>query len=249
MSNRTLFDRQHSLLEHLTGARLISGDVSGVAADPALRGLDVERLRFEAHFSFSKRVGKIRAMFPRTLDHMAGDDDAALWQAFAVAHTPATNLQIDNGAQFHAFLTERWTDIPPEPPYLADLARFELAFARARGFKFGDDDHQGSACLRRNGQIRTHPSVALVECDHDLLPLLDQNADPEAPEKRAVRFVIQASRTSPEPRVFEVAPAVHALLGSLDGWVRVRDLRRAGPRELPGLLRALADDGLVEVTS
>src|SRR5262245_6091105 len=68
-----LLDRQIRLIKYLTSDATLFGDEINVPADPDFRGFDRGLLRLEARFCRSKRIEKVTAVFPRTLEILGSD--------------------------------------------------------------------------------------------------------------------------------------------------------------------------------
>ena len=136
MHNRRLIDRQRALLRHLTGEAFMFGtsDLASAAVDPELRGMDIARLRLEAELSFSKRTGRIRETFARTAS-LYGSRFRGMLREFAVARPPRTYERYPDAQDFFDWLEERCADEPRIPAWTADVARIEIALARARTFR------------------------------------------------------------------------------------------------------------------
>src|SRR5205807_4206795 len=105
---------------------IFGGGKKGVPS--ILEGIDPRLLRLEAGFSHEKRMAKIAAVFPRTLDVLGNDRDATL-RAFVEACPPADISRIANARQFHDFLLARCR-AGARPRYLRDVATCELACAQ-----------------------------------------------------------------------------------------------------------------------
>jgi len=237
MTNR-LLDRQVSLLAYLTSGAAIFGDEGATALDQGLSGFDCKLLRLEACFSHEKRMGKIAAVFPRTLQ-MLGDRAATIRQ-FAQACPPASISRIENARQFRDFLAGRWRASPPTPPYLPDVAACEFALARARSEPTaapGPDGHPGRDAVRRRR------GVVLLKCAYDVRPIFEECA--EMAVKRTTLLAIATPPGAAHPSVFELLPVTFDVLEALVRWTDLSAL--PSRRELCELLRELAHVGLVEV--
>src|SRR5829696_2759845 len=150
MSNR-LFDRQASLLEYLSSTAAIFGDQARGPLDPALQGIDPAVLRLQARFACNKRIEKIIAVFPRTLE-MLGTDQRLILREFVEASRPTTKSPLANAREFHEFLSARWRGEPStKPAYLPDVAECELAMAKARNV---EDRERPSKKAKSDGPTR-----------------------------------------------------------------------------------------------
>jgi hypothetical protein len=240
-----LLDRQSRLIHYLTSGAAIFNDADPQAVDPALRGMDRHRLGIEARFSFEKRMEKIFAVFPRTCELM-GSGQQTLLREFVEACPPSDIDRLANARQFHDFLTTRWRQQPPSPPYLSDVAACELAFATARAVaedrspvEENSLDCPAASCVRRS------PAVVLLHSAHDIRPLFEQASGAEYPIARDVALAIVAQASADHPEIFELAPAVFDLLGSLDEWVDQATF--GGCEDAAKLISDLATAGLVEM--
>src|SRR5207344_1433911 len=97
---RRLRDRQSSLIHYLTSGAAIFDNSDHQPVDPALRGIDRRLLGIEARFSFEKRMEKIAAVFPRTLELLVADHDT-LFREFVEACPPFAIGRLENARQFH----------------------------------------------------------------------------------------------------------------------------------------------------
>lgn len=242
---RRLYDRQTALIQHLTAARTIFGEDQPL--DPRLDGIDSGRLRLEAWSSFAKRVGKIEAALPRTLALLGERRDAMLC-GFAAAFPPTGIGRHENARLFHEFLCETWRQTPPEPPYLADVARLELALAGVRGFcRETTTDREDDPAPAGGGlAVRRPPGMALVRCDHDVRALFDDEAEP--PPARPVHLAVRRRQYDREPGVFEIPDWLFAELEGLERWTPWTDVAMAVRPDAAVLLADLIDRALLEAS-
>jgi hypothetical protein len=70
-------------------------------------------------------------------------------------------------ASFMLSSVERWREHAPEPPWLPDIAAFEIAYAAVQG------EREMRAEGANSGAIRRHASVALLRSAHDITPMLE----------------------------------------------------------------------------
>jgi hypothetical protein len=237
MTNR-LLDRQANLLAYLTSGAAIFGNEGAVALDQGLGGFDRKLLRLEACFSHEKRIGKISAVFPRTL-RMLGDP-AAIIQEFAQACPPGGISRLENARQFHDFLSGGWQRSPPTPRYLPDVAACEFALACARGERATTP--APSAYAARDA-VRRRPGVILLKCAYNVRPIFEEGA--ESAIERTTLLAIATPSGTEHPGVFELLPAAFDVLQALDHWTDLSALRSSA--EWSGIVRVLAGHGLVEV--
>jgi hypothetical protein len=242
---RRLLDRQSNLIYYLTSGAAIFDDSDNQPIDPALRGFDRRLLGIEAHFSFEKRMAKIVAVFPRTLE-LLGASQEKLFKKFVDACPPFDIGRLENARQFHEFLSARWCQAPAKPRYLPDIAACELALATAR--VVGADrspagDNRATGAPQR--QVRRSPAVVLLRCAHDIRPWFEDAPGAGYPVARNVPLAIVAQACADHPNILELASPVFDLLGSLDDWV---DRSAFGEGEDTGsLITDLATAGLVEI--
>jgi hypothetical protein len=240
---KTLLERQVSLIEHLTGGPAIFGRGGGSAAD--LEGIDYALLRVEARFSYAKRMEKIAAVLPRTLELLGSSGDKYA-RPFVESCPPTTLSRLENALQFHRFLVSCWKREAPDPPYICDVAALEIACAKADADpEPRSSDRTAGAVRVRRGSIRRSPSVILLRCAYDIRPIFEAGSQRPVPVKRDTLLVIAMARGAEGPQVFEVVPAIFDLLSALDDWTDPHAL----PEEsaFANLLADLAERGLIEV--
>jgi hypothetical protein len=246
MPNR-LLDRQVRLLEHLTSGAGIFGADRGISADPTRLGIDGGLLHLEARFSHAKRMEKIEWVLTTTLD-LLGSNRAQIVSDFVEACPPTGISWLENARQFYDFLSVRWRREEPVPPYLPDIASYELAYATVRA---GESRVSNEAAATENavpsppGAIRRHPGAVLLRCAYDIRPILEGRAGYVGPTARETRLAIAMLRGTDEPLVSELSSNIFQLLEMLDQF--------ADPaifEDTPGLGKLIADlaaHGLIEV--
>lgn len=236
-----LLDRQVKLLEHLTSSAGIFGTARGLSNDRALHGLDLGLLHLEARFSHEKRMGKIEWVLTKTLE-LLGSARAAMVRDFVDACPPKAISWLENALQFHDFLKARWRREPPVPPYLPDVAAYELAYASVRA---GDIPAAAYAepSVATPGAIRRAPGAVLLRCVYDIRPILE-GLD-ETPERRATLLAVTMPPRSDAPLVSEPSTDLFELLEMLDQFVEP-SLFSDTP-EVAALITDLAACGLIEV--
>jgi hypothetical protein len=239
---KPLLERQVSLIEHLTSPAAIFGGGGDRAAD--LEGIDHALLRVEARFSYAKRMEKITAVLPKTFE-LLGSGDAYV-RAFVDSCPPTTLSRLENACQFHRFLVSCWKREAPDPPYICDVAAFEIACAKV------DADPEHHSCDRATGTDRAHrddirrcPNIILLHCTYDLRPIFESGPGKAVPAKRNTPLVVAMPPGAEGPQVLEVIPAIFDLLGALDDWTDPQALG-ADP-DFAQLLANLTERGLVEV--
>ena len=225
MHNRRLIDRQTGLLRHLTGEAFMFG-TSGLAAaalDPDLQGMDIARLRLEAEFSFVKRTGRLRETFARTAS-LYGSRFTGMLREFAVACPPRTYERYPDAQDFFDWLEERCADDCLVPAWTADVAKIEIALARARTFRPSEAEEQALAG-RPNDESGTwyctHPCATLVRCRFDVGPLFVPGRSGEGIVHRDLPLAILASRHRRHPEIMEIVPEAFALLERSSAWSRL----------------------------
>jgi hypothetical protein len=244
MANR-LLDRQISLLEYLSSAAAIFGDQTDAPVDPALQEIDGGVLRLLARFACNKRLEKIVAVFPRTLE-ILGADQRSVLREFVEASRPTNKSTLTNAREFHEFLSARWRCEPPKPAYLPDVAACEIAMAEVRKVV---EAHERPA---KNGKgdgparaIRHRRSVAPLRCAHDIRSIFDAGSGAIVPSKRDTSLVVILPAGFRDVRIVEVAPVVVDALTLLDDWADPSALDGFGDRK--SLVSHLAAHDYIEV--
>jgi hypothetical protein len=233
-----LFEQQASLIGYLTSRGAIFGE-----DDLSVHcfGIDRGLLHLEAKFSHQKRMEKIKAVLPRTLEHM-GTRREAIVRDFAAACRPTGIGRLENARQFHDFLHACWREQAPAPSYLPDLAAFEIAYAVVQTMS---SDGSQTAPDGRPGAVRRHPGVVLLRGIYDIRPILEQEGAEAALERRETCLALTMPADSARPVVQALLPELFALLDLLDHFA---------PREVfddmpdaDSVIDDLAASGLVEV--
>ena len=235
----SLLDRQLSLLEYLTSRDAIFGGKADVPLGPVLQGMDQGLLRLEACFSHEKRMEKVTAVFPRTFELLASDQDAVVRDFVAVC-PPVDITRLENARQFHDFLRARWRREGAKPPHLPDVAACEFAFALARVAA-----DEGEAAGGNPGDIRRHPGAILLRCAYNVRPIFESGSIDMALLKRDTLIAVATPPGAEHPRIFELAPAVFDVLGALTDWTDRSTLGAA--KELDAFVAELSEHGLLEV--
>jgi hypothetical protein len=250
---KPLLERQVRLIEHMTSGAAIFGGGGDLAPD--LEGIDRALLRVEAQFSYAKRMEKITAVLPRTFE-LLGSGGARV-RAFVESCPPTTLSRLENACQFHRFLLSCWRREAPDPPYIRDVAAFEIACATVDA----DPEHHSSDGMTsvdrpHRGSIRRCPSVILLRCAYDVRPIFEaplptlprmrgRVGEGAVPVKRDTPLVVAMPRGAEGAEVFEVIPAIFDLLSALDDWIDPQGLD-ADP-EFARLLADFTSRGLIEV--
>lgn len=236
-----LFERQRALLAFLTTPR-------AAPDNPVLSGFDEDRLRLMRELSVGKRLEKVRACFPVTLDQLDGPSEA-LWTDFLVECPPYDIGHAENARQFHDFLVRRWERMPPRRDYVRDVARIELGTTLARR-AIGD-----SAARSRSNPgttIRCSGGVQFVQCSHDVRPLFEREAAVTVPVRRDVRLVIvppAAGDADRMPRIQEFSADLYEALLSLGEERLLAGADPLGIGAPPIVVERLLDLGILETVA
>jgi hypothetical protein len=247
MTKPSLLHRQIRLLEYLTSGSAIFGDDARNGPNSPPEGIDIGRLRLEAHFSHEKRIDKIVAVYPRTFSILGGRTPVLL-EEFARARFPTHIDRLSNAEQFCNFLHS----LGPsriDPPYLLDLASCELAYARSYTLFLGEQpklsgEQRGSRRIggvRKARRIRRRQNVALVRCAYDVRSLFTDQLE-HTPPKRDMLLAVSVPLGSELPEAFELHPVVFDLLLVLDDWTDPTIFGAA----VAALLPDLYEPGLIE---
>jgi hypothetical protein len=239
-----LLDRQVRLLEHLTSRDAIFGANRGALTDRTSQGIHGGLLHLEARFSHEKRMAKIEWVLTRTLD-LLGSHGAPIISDFIEACPPVDISWLENARQFHDFLSARWRGEAPEPPYLPDIAAYELAYATVRAGESRDAVALESQSVAPPGAIRRHPRVMLLRCAYDIRPILEGRADEAGTAQRDTWLAVTTLSDTDEPLVSELSCDLFELLEMLDQFADPAIFQDA-----PGLDKLIAElttRGLVEV--
>ena len=225
MHNRRLIDRQTALLRHLTGEAFMFGtsELAAAALDPDLQGMDIARLRLEAEFSFAKRTGRIRETFARTASLYGGRFTGVL-REFAAACPPRTYERYPDARDFFDWLEARCAADAQVPAWTADVAKVEIALARARTFRPSeaeDNTLAGGPNDESSAWYCTHPCVALARCRFDVGPLFVPGRSGEDVVRRDLNLAMLASRDRRHPEIMEIVPEAFALLEHSSAWSRL----------------------------
>ena len=238
-----LLDRQVKLLEHLTSGAGIFDAAGRGSTDPALQGIHGGLLHLEACFSHEKRMQKIEWVLTKTLD-LLGSKRTPIIRDFVETCPPSGISWLENARQFHDFLAARWLLEAPEPPYLPDVASYEMAYATVRAGESGER-HDPTASKARPGAIRRHPNVVLLRCAHDIQPILEGCPGEAGLDRRETLLAVAMLPGTDEPFASKLSSDLFELLEMLDEC--------ADPaifQDTPGLdtlIADLAEHGLIEV--
>ncbi len=236
-----LLHLQTSLLEYLTSAAAIFGDRPVLPAGDDLNGVDVDRLRLEASFSFDKRLAKISSVFPRTFAIFAGEW-APLLREFVDAAPPEDISRLKNAQQFFDFLSKRSENGQMEPPWLLDVAACELACARVRAYAEVEES-AGAGIVP--GAVRCCPGAVLLRCTYDVRSVFEGRAGDGIALKRDTLLVVFIPPQVDRMQICDVGDEVFDLLAACRRWTDPATLGIG--RGLDELVGDLAGRGLLEV--
>ena len=95
-----------------------------------VRSLAVDQVEAFARSLRNKRLGEVRTLLPRT-SRALGDRYRPLFQDFASGFVPAgIHRHSQDAVTFADYMLHRLRSVPPEPPWIVDLIRFERAVAK-----------------------------------------------------------------------------------------------------------------------
>lgn len=249
----SLIDTQTALLRHLTSPVFIFGtrELASAGNDPALRGMDVTRLRLEAEFSSSKRMTRIRRTFERTATLM-GPGFSALLRDFAAACPPTTYERYPDAERFHEHFLQHCAQEPPTPAWAADVAAIELALACARTFRTTAMETASLAARPQPSPhlwYRAHPCLRLLRCRYDVRSLFESGRHREPVTQRPMGLAVLAVRGRRQPVVAELEPEPFELLERSTAWSRLAPDGAPRPNDAQAsLVKQLAARGLVLVS-
>jgi hypothetical protein len=205
-----LLDRQTRLLKYLTSGAAIFETETDASKICINFGMNGRLLHLEARFSHEKRMAKIGWALSRTLD-LLGAARNRIIRDFAEANPPVSIGRLENARQFCGFLSARWAG---DPPYLPDVAAFELAYAEVHA----GEGRGGviSAADTPLGAIRRHPRVVLLRTNYDIRSIVEDQLVAAPPAPRDTRLAITVLPGSADPVVFQLPENIFVLLEGLD---------------------------------
>jgi hypothetical protein len=174
---------------------------------------------------------------------LASSSDA-LVRAFVDSCPPTTLSRLENACQFYRFLLSCWKREAPDPPYICDVAAFEIACAKVDADPQHDPSNTTTSTLH-SLSIRRCPNVMLVRCAYDVRPIFEPGPAKAVLVKRDTLLVVALPPGAEGAQVFEVIPVIFDLLAALDDWIDPKGLD-ADP-DFGKLLAHLAVCGLIEV--
>ncbi|MCA9688137.1 MAG: hypothetical protein R3A51_13150 [Nannocystaceae bacterium] len=155
----------------------------------------------------------IREWIPRTIRRV-GDRYPRDFAAFMEDPGPRTPYLRCVPGEFVAWALPRWRDDPALPPYLEDLARYELTDEDLRNEPCGGEAPTGLPLaldrpLRIDGAVRLQRHAYAVH----LLPRAVDDAS--APEARDTHLLVYRDRSSHQVRYLELTPRAAAVITRL----------------------------------
>jgi hypothetical protein len=115
---------------------------------------------------------KVIAAFPRTFELL--DDKATVVRDFVAACPSIDIRRIENARQFYGFVCARWQAMPPQPPYLRDVASCELAMATLR--VKGKAQPSQPVVAGRAMRFRRNRDAVFLPCAYDIRPIFEGGA-------------------------------------------------------------------------
>src|SRR5262249_1642046 len=80
---------------------------------------------------------------------------------------------------FHRYLASCWSRQAPDPPYIGDVAAFEIAWAKVDADpERYSSDHAIRADRACHGGVRRCPHVILIRCAYDIQPIFEAPRPP-----------------------------------------------------------------------
>jgi len=183
---------------------------------------------------------KIGWVLTTTFD-LLGGNRALIIREFVEACPPQGISWLENARQFHEFLSARWQHETPEPPYLPDVAAYELAYATVRA----GQSHQTAALDAQAGAVRRRPDAVLLRCAYDIRPILEGRAGGTGPDRRETLIAVAMLPGTDEPLVSELSADLFAFLEMLDQFADPAIFEDVP--ELDSLIADLLARGLIEV--
>ncbi|MBT9247627.1 putative DNA-binding domain-containing protein (plasmid) [Gemmobacter fulvus] len=164
---------------------------------------------------------------------------AALAPLFSTAHPPQSPILHQWGAEFPAFLA----GFAPLAglPYLADVARLELArgqaYHAADGAALGPADLAQLAARADVARVALHPSVTLLRSAHAIVSIWARHqpgggADPVDPAVPEVALILRTA--AQEVPVWRLAPGDAAFVAALLAGAPLMQAGAAAQRDQPG---------------
>ncbi|MDI1460761.1 DUF692 domain-containing protein [Catellatospora sp. KI3] len=239
---RTLFDRQRSILEHLSNPAGYASAEPLRGAPGGVRGDHLDRLALVGSLVLAKRWEKIKSILPATcrcLDAHA----AHLIREFAAVEPPRSPGRRENARQLHDFIVASAGRV--EPDYLVDLVRLEHMIASATFSSREREQRRYPFAPPAAGEsfdLRSASDLKILKTPFDLKRVLD-GAD-SATLDRGPDQTVAVVPGADSARVFWLDPGVAALLLTLDDWTTIH---AAQAEPIQELVLSLAAGHLIEV--
>lgn len=156
----------------------------GVGAPDGLHGPSDRRFRVHSNTVAAGRISALEAQFPAVLDLVGSEFFRATARAFFLAYPPASPRLTTVGERFPDFLAGFEPAL--QFPYLADVARIEVA--RVRAYHAADTPRLGieafssvAADAIEDLRIELHPAVAIVRSAHSAFTVFSMATGATAP--------------------------------------------------------------------
>ncbi|MGE0725449.1 MAG: DUF2063 domain-containing protein [Alphaproteobacteria bacterium] len=193
----------------------------------------------------------VAARFPAVARIVGDDFFGAMARVFVRTHPPRTPVLHEYGEAFPAFVE----GFPPaaELPYLADVARLELA--RGAAWHAADADpvsHEVLAAIPPHAlpeaRLHLHPSLYVVASPHPILTIWSMNGGGREPEPIAAwrPQTVLVIRPHGEVEMREIAPDEARLIAELASGASLgAAVLRADVRDLGATLALLLETGAI----
>jgi hypothetical protein len=240
-----LRDRQSEIVDYLLSPRAFDSKTACDEIPAALAGLDAQRLRVLGLFSLGKRQEKVSSLLPKTWSYVRRHGLYS-FRDFANRRPQRDATYFANASQYFDYLQEIWQRNVPDPPWLPDIARYEIEYAAARtgGMEL---EESTLAAQSQRGCVRRHRQARLSRYRYDIRPLLAGPDEGQIPVMRDIRLAFLAERSAQAVRIFELASHVFDVLEKLDSWSSIDQFKLAGVTDTEKFLRQLQSLGLIEV--
>lgn len=242
-----LIRRQSEIVSYLLNPEALREHADGSRRVAVPEGLDARRLSILGLFSLGKRQEKVSSVLPHTFALVRGREHYGFGD-FAAEYPQCNPTYFANGKQYVSYLQDVWSRHQPDPPWLPDIARYEIEHAAAHNgvptFESEDADVDFvHACVRR------HPNARLSRYQYDIRPIIEGHARrDQEPSLRDVRLVMLTDQNSQSVKVYELKPAIYDVLDTLDAWLPIHRFEVGGVRDKRHLLERIQSLGLVEIS-
>lgn len=245
MAVMRLLHRQSEIIDYLLSPRAFDGKEELHEIPAALAGLDAQRLRVLGLFSLGKRQEKVSSLLPRTWSYVRRQGLYS-FRDFANRYPQRDATYFANASQYFDYLQEIWQRNVPDPPWLRDIARYEIEYAAARtgGMEL---EESTLATPSQQGCIRRHRQARLSRYEYDIRPLLAGPDEGQIPVMRDVRLAFLAERSAQPVRIFELASHIFDAIEKLDSWSSLDQFKPVSVNDTGKFLKQLQSLGLIEV--